>query len=182
MGCSASKTYRGGNSLRIVMVGLDGSGKTTLLYKLSTGELMNTTPTLGFNVETITYKDHEFTIWDMGGQENIRRLWRHYFLRIRGILFVVDSTDKDRLDEAQELLDELLDHEELTGTPIVVVANKQDVEGAMKEKEIVDHLELKHISGRLCTIQGTSAITGSGIHKALDNILRFRHHMESVKG
>lgn len=183
MGCSTSKkSYRGGNSLRIVMVGLDGSGKTTLLYKLTTGEVVQTTPTLGFNVETIAYKDNEFTIWDMGGQENIRRLWRHYFLRIRGILFVVDSADKERLDEAQDLLEELLCHEELTGTPVVVVANKQDIEGAMKEKEIVEYLELKHISGRLCTIQGTSAITGSGIHKALDNILRFRHHMESSHG
>lgn len=52
----------------------------------------------------------------------------------------------------------------------------------MKEKDIVELLELKHISGRLCTIQGTSAITGAGIHKALDNILRFRHHMESARG
>ncbi|XP_052096056.1 uncharacterized protein LOC127731163 isoform X2 [Mytilus californianus] len=168
MGCSASKTYRGGNSLRIVMVGLDGSGKTTLMYRLVTGEVIEATPTLGFNVETITYKDNEFTIWDMGGQENIRRLWRHYFLRIRGILFVIDSADKDRIDEAQQLLDELLQNDELLG--------------AMKEKDIVELLELKQISGRLCTIQGTSAITGAGIHKALDNILRFRHHMESVRG
>ncbi|XP_052096055.1 uncharacterized protein LOC127731163 isoform X1 [Mytilus californianus] len=182
MGCSASKTYRGGNSLRIVMVGLDGSGKTTLMYRLVTGEVIEATPTLGFNVETITYKDNEFTIWDMGGQENIRRLWRHYFLRIRGILFVIDSADKDRIDEAQQLLDELLQNDELLGTPIVVVANKQDLDGAMKEKDIVELLELKQISGRLCTIQGTSAITGAGIHKALDNILRFRHHMESVRG
>jgi hypothetical protein len=63
-------------------------GKTTLLYKLTTGEVIQTTPTLGFNVETITYKDNEFTIWDMGGQENIRRLWRHYFLRIRGMFYL----------------------------------------------------------------------------------------------
>jgi len=62
-------------------------GKTTLLYKLTTGEVVQTTTTLGFNVETITYKDNEFTIWDMGGQENIRRLWRHYFLRIRGMFY-----------------------------------------------------------------------------------------------
>ncbi|VDI41605.1 Hypothetical predicted protein [Mytilus galloprovincialis] len=99
-----------------------------------------------------------------------------------GILFVIDSADNDRIDEAQELLDELLKHNELLGTPIVVVANKQDLDGAMKEKDIVELLELKHISGRLCTIQGTSAITGAGIHKALDNILRFRHHMESSRG
>ncbi len=83
--------------MRILMVGLDGmlplsraagalltqcapaAGKTTILYKLKLGEVVTTIPTIGFNVETVQYKKIEFTVWDVGGQDKIRPLWRHYF-------------------------------------------------------------------------------------------------------
>ena len=65
--------------LRALLVGLDGAGKTILLYKLKLGEVVTTIPTIGFNVETVEYKDYSFTMWDVGGQERIRSLWRHYY-------------------------------------------------------------------------------------------------------
>lgn len=61
------------------MVGLDAAGKTTILYKLKLGEIVTTIPTIGFNVETVEYKNISFTVWDVGGQDKIRPLWRHYF-------------------------------------------------------------------------------------------------------
>ena len=65
--------------MRILMVGLDAAGKTTILYKLKLGEIVPTIPTIGFNVETVEYKNISFTVWDVGGQDKIRPLWRHYF-------------------------------------------------------------------------------------------------------
>ena len=70
----------GGQNARILMLGLDAAGKTTILYKLKLNENVSTIPTIGFNVETVTpVKNVTFTVWDVGGQEKIRQLWRHYF-------------------------------------------------------------------------------------------------------
>jgi ADP-ribosylation factor family len=84
---------------RILMVGLDAAGKTTILYKLKLGEVVTTIPTIGFNVETVEYKNISFTVWDVGGQDKIRPLWRHYYQNTQGIIFVVDSNDRDRIPE-----------------------------------------------------------------------------------
>ena len=73
------------------MLGLDAAGKTTILYKLHIGEVLSTVPTLGFNVEKVQYKNVVFTVWDVGGQEKLRPLWRHYFNNTDALIFVVDS-------------------------------------------------------------------------------------------
>lgn len=65
--------------MRILMVGLDAAGKTTILYKLKLGEVVSSVPTIGFNVEKVQYKNISFTVWDIGGQDKLRLLWRHYF-------------------------------------------------------------------------------------------------------
>ena len=72
--------------MRILMVGLDAAGKTTILYKLKLGEVVTTIPTIGFNVETVEYKNINFTVWDVGGQSKIRPLWRHYFLNTQAVI------------------------------------------------------------------------------------------------
>ena len=80
MGLSFSKVFGklfGKKDVRILMVGLDAAGKTTILYKLKLGEIVTTIPTIGFNVETVEYKNISFTVWDVGGQDKIRPLWRH---------------------------------------------------------------------------------------------------------
>merc|ERR1719219_1929250 len=101
MGLSFSQVWDrmfGKQEMRIVMVGLDAAGKTTILYKLKLGEVVTTIPTIGFNVETVDYKNISFTVWDVGGQDKIRPLWRHYYQNTQGIIFVVDSADTDRMD------------------------------------------------------------------------------------
>merc|ERR1712014_221302 len=100
---------------RILMVGLDAAGKTTILYKLKLGEVVTTVPTIGFNVESVKYKNISFTVWDMGGQDKIRNLWRVYLKGSAGIIFVVDSTDKMRITEARHELTKLLEEEDLKG-------------------------------------------------------------------
>jgi ADP-ribosylation factor protein 1 len=94
--------------MRILMVGLDAAGKTTILYKLKLGEIVTTIPTIGFNVETVEYKNISFTVWDVGGQDKIRPLWRHYFQNTQGLIFVVDSNDRDRVVEARDELHRML--------------------------------------------------------------------------
>eukprot|EP00456_Euglypha_rotunda_P045277 TRINITY_DN3583_c0_g1_i7.p1 TRINITY_DN3583_c0_g1~~TRINITY_DN3583_c0_g1_i7.p1 ORF type:complete len:125 (+),score=26.96 TRINITY_DN3583_c0_g1_i7:137-511(+) len=106
MGLAFSKFWSrmfGKKEMRILMVGLDAAGKTTILYKLKLGEVVTTIPTIGFNVETVEYKNISFTVWDVGGQDKIRPLWRHYYQNTQGIIFVVDSNDRDRIDDSKEI-------------------------------------------------------------------------------
>ncbi|CAN6450998.1 unnamed protein product [Victoria cruziana] len=111
MGMALSRMIRmlfAKREMRILMVGLDAAGKTTILYKLKLGEIVTTIPTIGFNVETVEYKNVSFTVWDVGGQDKIRPLWRHYFQNTQGLIFVVDSNDKDRIVEARDELHRML--------------------------------------------------------------------------
>lgn len=85
------------------------------------------TPYAGFNVETVEYKNIQFTVWDVGGQDKIRPLWRHYFQNTQGIIFVVDSNDRDRIVEAREELQRMLNEDELRDALLLVFANKQDL-------------------------------------------------------
>lgn len=89
--------------------------------------LLNFAPTIGFNVETVEYKNISFTVWDVGGQDKIRPLWRHYFQNTQGIIFVVDSNDRERVSEAREELQRMLNEDELRDALLLVFANKQDL-------------------------------------------------------
>lgn len=247
---------------RILMLGLDAAGKTTILYKLKLGETAVTIPTIGFNVETVTYKTITFTIWDVGGQKLIRNLWYHYFpgtkgklslnshwysaskcldfysilskncqkpgkffnahyylvlirsnfmsvkgnskMKFRwrfnfifwffaGLVYVVDSNDRERLAEAKEELWVLLDADELRDAKLLVFANKQvwysqiiiiivvssfvpifmlrfqDLPNALKPSEITEGLGLHTLSSnRKWHVQATCAINGAGIFEGLD--------------
>ena len=104
------------------------SGKTTILYKLKLNETVSTIPTIGFNVETVQpAKGVSFTVWDVGGQEKIRQLWRHYYQNCQGLVFVVDSSDRERLPEVKNELFGVLNSIEMLDVPFVLLANKQDL-------------------------------------------------------
>jgi ADP-ribosylation factor 1/2 len=110
--------------MRILMLGLDGAGKTTVLYKLKLGEVVSTVPTIGFNIETLQFKKINFQVWDIGGQDKIRLLWKHYLTNNRAIIFVVDSSDSDRIGLARDELHQMLESEELRYSALLVLANK----------------------------------------------------------
>ena len=148
--------------VRMLMVGLDGAGKTTILYKLKMGETVKTIPTLGFNVETLDCNGVNFTVWDVGGQDKIRVLWRHYYQNTDGLIFVVDSNDKDRVEDAAEELYKMLGEEELKDCVVLDMANKQDLSGALSPNEITKKLGLESLK-RPWLVQGTSATTGQGL-------------------
>ncbi|XP_069761142.1 ADP-ribosylation factor 1-like [Narcine bancroftii] len=154
--------------MRILMVGLDASGKTTILYKLKLGEIVTTIPTIGFNVETVEYKSVSFTVWDVGGQDKIRPLWRHYFQNTQGLIFVVDSNDRERINEAKEELVRMLMEEDLKDAALLVFANKQDLPNAMNAAEVTDKLGLHQITRRHWFIQASCASSGDGLFQGLD--------------
>mmetsp|Transcript_28516 Transcript_28516/g.69439 ORF Transcript_28516/g.69439 Transcript_28516/m.69439 type:complete len:182 (-) Transcript_28516:203-748(-) len=154
--------------VRLLMVGLDAAGKTTVLYKLKLGEVVTTIPTIGFNVESLVYKNLSFNVWDVGGQDKIRPLWRHYYANTEGVIFVVDSSDRDRVAESRDELHRMLSDDELRDATLLVFANKRDLPNAMNAAEITDKLGLHSLKQRNWYIQSTCATTGDGLYEGLD--------------
>eukprot|EP01079_Euglenida_sp_SAG-EU17-18_P008554 gene8554-1530_t len=138
MGGVVAKLFPKTRELRVLMMGLDAAGKTTALYKMRLGEVITTIPTIGFNVETVAYKNIEFVCWDVGGKDKIRPLWRHYYQNTQAVIFVVDSHDVDRIEMARQELATMLAEDELRDSALLVLANKQDLEdiGALSPEEV----------------------------------------------
>jgi len=125
-------------------------------------------PAAGFNVETVSYKNIKFSVWDLGGQTSIRPYWRCYYPNTQAIIFVVDSTDVDRLPTSREELHAILQEEELRSSLVLVFANKQDIPGAMTDAEVAEGLGLADVAGRDWAIFKTSAVRGEGIFEGMD--------------
>lgn len=166
MGKLLSKIF-GNKEMRILMLGLDAAGKTTILYKLKLGQSVTTIPTVGFNVETVTYKNVKFNVWDVGGQDKIRPLWRHYYTGTQGLIFVVDCADRDRIDESRQELHRIINDREMRDAIILIFANKQDLPDAMKPHEIQEKLGLTRIRDRNWYVQPSCATTGDGLYEGL---------------
>ena len=151
------------------MLGLDNAGKTTILYKLKLGKTSKTVPTVGFNVETVKHKNVTFAVWDCGGQERIRPLWRHYFTGTNALIYVVDSSDHDRLDESRKELLRVISDKELSNCLLIVLANKQDMEGSVKPKELMEKFDFDNLPGdHTWSVIPTVAINGTGLVEALN--------------
>ena len=171
MGFLISKLWTmilGKNDVRILMVGLDAAGKTTILYQLRMGQTIKTIPTIGFNVETLEYKGVNFTVWDVGGQDKIRILWKHYYQNTDCLIFVVDSNDRERIGEAAEELKKMLAEDELKDSVVLIMANKQDLDGALSPADVMKELGMSELNGRTWLVQGTSGTTGQGLKEGLD--------------
>lgn len=159
----------GKKDCKIVMVGLDAAGKTTVLYKLKLGDMVTTIPTIGFNVETVEYKNLKFTMWDVGGQDKLRPLWRHYYENTNAVIYVVDSNDSARMDASRNELHKLLEAAELESATLLVLANKQDLPNAVSPAEVADRMGLNDLpSKRTWYIQGCCATQGDGLFEGLD--------------
>jgi len=155
---------------RVLLLGLDAAGKTTLLYRMNLGETIVTLPTVGFNVETVKYKNVDFTIWDVGGQDKIRPLWKHYYRGSDALIWIIDSADQDRFDLSCEELHSVLQADELRDAKLLVFANKMDLPGAANPQEIARSLRLNELRNREWYVQSCVATKGDGIYEGLDKL------------
>ncbi|XP_059167418.1 uncharacterized protein LOC131949591 [Physella acuta] len=146
---------------------LDSAGKTTILYRLKLDDLVTTIPTIGFNVESIQYKDLHLTAWDIGSRDKIRPLFRHYYKGADAVVFVIDSHDPERLDELNyDVIKPAVNAEELTSAVFLFLANKIDLPDTMSVDEISDKLGLKCLKHPWGIIP-VSAVSGEGLQDAL---------------
>jgi ADP-ribosylation factor 1/2 len=189
--------FEDGRERRTIMVGLDGAGKTTLLYKMKLGDVVASIPTIGFNVERLKYRSLDFTgmhfyfivchicrrqnltgappsaVWDIGGQDRIRKLWRHYYNNNDAIIFVIDSNDEERIDEAREEIAGLMKEPQLEHSSLLVFANKQDLPHALSIATIADRLNLTRLpTHRNWHLQAASATTGDGLYEGFDWLVK----------
>lgn len=187
----------GSKEMRLLMLGLDAAGKTStsgpsqavslyqilcglklqltqffpaILYKLKLNQDVTTIPTVGFNVETLTYKNVKFNVWDVGGQDKIRPLWRHYFSGTQGLIFVIDSNDRNRIDEARQELHRIILDREMKEALLLVFANKQDIPGAMTPTEVTEKLRLGQLKERVWYVVPSCATTGEGLFEGLVSV------------
>ncbi|KAF4553472.1 ADP-ribosylation factor-like protein 4 [Elsinoe fawcettii] len=119
------------------MLGLDSAGKTTIVKKIMGEDVYSVSPTLGFIIKTIEYDGYKLNIWDVGGQKTLRTYWKNYFEKTDTLIWVVDSTDRERMQDCRNELKGLLLQERLMGASLLVFKNKSDINGGMSEEEIV---------------------------------------------
>ncbi|NXQ20156.1 ARL14 protein, partial [Peucedramus taeniatus] len=177
---NAKPSVKGAN---ILMLGLDSAGKSTLLYKFRSKDVFITMPTIGFNVDMIEAgKDFTLTFWDVGGQKKMRELWSNFLEDAGGLLYVVDSSDKRRLEESRREFELILKNESMKNVPVVVLANKQDLPGALNAEEITRKLKMKkYCSDRNWYVQPCCAITGEGLAEALQRVATFARQYKKSK-
>ncbi|KAJ8350345.1 hypothetical protein SKAU_G00254750 [Synaphobranchus kaupii] len=152
---------------QVVLMGLDGAGKSTLLSRLQWGVRMDTSPTVGFNVGTLELvKGVALTVWDVGGQGEMRPNWKYYLDECKALVFVVDGGDRERLGEAHKALRKVLKEEALKGVPLMVLVNKKDLPNSMTIREVSTKLDLQSSKDRDWQIQACSSYTGLGLQQA----------------
>jgi small GTP-binding protein len=156
-----------GHEIRTLLLGLDNAGKTSIVYKLKLDEVVETTPTIGFNVETIEYKGMKLCCWDVGGQSKLRQLWKHYYSDALVVVFVVDSADDGRMDEVKQIMHELFSEPELARCDVLIYLNKQDLPQALSVDEITTRLDIGNIK-QPTHIQPCSVKTGTGLEDGLN--------------
>lgn len=165
-------------NVHVVMLGLDSAGKSTVLFSLKYDQFVASSPTVGFNCETVKgthgqAKGVSFVIWDVGGQDKVRSLWRSYTRATDGIVFVVDSSDGERLEEAKVELHRIARTPEAAGVPIVVLANKQDLPRARSAVDLECALRVADVrTGRQVAVKQVCALTGDGLDEALNELYR----------
>ncbi len=151
------------NNFKIIILGIQNAGKTTILYQLSLGQLVKTTPTIGSNVEELTYNNVKFQAWDLGGQESTRSVWDVYYMNTDAVVYVIDSSDDEYLEESKSQFHKLIAHPTLKNATILIFANKQDLPGAKDMNKLIQEYEFFKIKEHIWHIQACSALKGEGL-------------------
>ncbi|CAN6294829.1 unnamed protein product [Urochloa humidicola] len=163
------------DEFRVLILGVDKAGKTTLLEKLKSiylkGEGLppdRVVPTVGLNIGRIEDANAKLVFWDLGGQVGLRTIWEKYYDEAHAIIYVIDAATASSFEDAKSALEKVIRHEHLTGAPLLIVANKQDLPGVVNDEELAKFLNLKELDERPCMFQAVSAYDGRGIKSGID--------------
>lgn len=171
--CSGKTGMKEGELPCVLLVGLDGSGTTTILYHVKHGKRLDTIPTLGMNKEVVRVDGMDFELYDVGGLEKVRALWRTYSKEANGVAYVVDSSDPDRLPQAAEELKKLFFGDKrkksliVPDIPLLVFANKQDLPNAVSIETVAKELDLHDLPVRNFRVMPTVATEGENLRDGL---------------
>jgi len=165
------KLKKSDQEARLLVLGLDNSGKTTIIKKLSDEDIQSIMPTQGFNIKSLIHDGFKLNVWDIGGQKSIRPYWRNYYDSTDALIYVIDSADTRRLEETGIELAQLLEDEKLDNVPVLILANKQDLDSAADSSEIASELNLDSIKSRNWHIQACSAKNGTGLQEGMEWIV-----------
>ena len=158
-------------TVRILVLGLDNAGKSTIIKQVMKEDLSKVAPTFGFEIKTVRYRDFRLDFWDIGGQKSIRPYWQNCFEQTDAVMWVVDSTDIQRLPACRQELFELMTQSRLHFIPLLVLANKQDLAAAKEKAEIEMFLSLHKLKKNRWLVSRTSAYKNKGIDEGIDWLL-----------
>ncbi|XP_032074040.1 ADP-ribosylation factor-related protein 1 [Thamnophis elegans] len=166
----------------ILILGLDNAGKTTFLEQTKTRfnknykgmSLSKITTTVGLNIGTIDAGKARLMFWDLGGQDELQSLWDKYYAESHGVIYIIDSTDEERLSESKRAFEKMITNEVLEGVPLLVLANKQDIENCLSIPDIKTAFSdcINKIGKRDCLTQSCSALTGKGVNEGIEWMVR----------
>jgi len=175
----------------VLILGLDNAGKTTYLEQTKTQfnskykgmNLNKITTTVGLNIGKIDIGNVRLNFWDLGGQEELQSLWDKYYAESHAVIYVVDTADQERIDESKEAFDNMITNESLSGIPLLMLGNKQDLPDCLSIEDMkVKFKDSAHLIGqRHCTVMGTSALKGDGVHEGIDWIVQCVQQNSMVK-
>lgn len=168
--------------MRVVILGADAAGKTTVLYQIKSGMKKETVPTIGFNMETVRIKNRKLTLWDIGGQDKLREYWKNYLSNVSILVYVVDASDSERIEEARDALFFVLSNPGLDDCVLLVYANKQDMKNAIDTTDLTDRLGLNSIRNKRWLIQPSCATTGEGVMIGLQRAILETKKTKSKEG
>ena len=164
--------------LQITILGLQNAGKSTFVNVLATGQFEDDQiPTIGFNFRELTKGKVNFKMWDLGGQPRFRDSWEKYCRSSSYIVFVVDSADQGNFEMSKIQLQQLLQWPSVAGVPLLVLGNKNDLNGALDEKGIIEVMELNSIKDRDVACYSISCKNMNNI----DNVLKWLGNLKEKK-
>lgn len=159
--------------MELSLIGLQNAGKTSLVSVIATGAFHeDMIPTVGFNMRKVTKGSVTIKLWDLGGQPRFRSMWERYCRGVQAIVFVVDSADQDTLEVAKMELQELLEKPSLSGIPLLVLGNKNDLPGALGSSELKERLDLQSYKNREVAVYSISCKNQTNIHITLEWLIK----------